>query len=100
MAEKKFPEGLWVNPPHERAPDFIVCNISISKERFAKWLDQQAADEKGYIKLDVKKSREGDTYNVEINTWQPTARAESRGGDRQQERARGGFEDLEDEPPF
>jgi hypothetical protein len=98
MAEKKYPEGLWANPPHERAPDFIVCTISISKERFAKWLDLQAADAKGYIKLDVKKSREGDKYNVEINTYRSTARAENRDADRQNERR--GFADLEDDIPF
>ena len=100
MSKKVFAEGLWFYPPHERAPDFVKGKLSISADRFVKWLRVQPLDDKGFIKLDITESRESGKYSIAVDDWKPTARAESRGGDRQQERARGGFEDLEGDIPF
>lgn len=48
--------------PHEKAPDFIKLNLSINKEQFTKWLAEQQTNEKGYVKIDLKKSKNGNLY--------------------------------------
>ena len=82
MSEKKiFPDGVYFNLPHEKAPDFVIGKLSIQKDRFMKWLETQEVTEKGYIKFDVKTAREEGKANVELDTWkadpdtatQPTA---------------------------
>ena len=69
-SEKVFADGIFFNDPHEKAPEFIIGSISFSKARFLTWLDNQAPDEKDYVKLDVKRSKEGKIY-CELNTYTP-----------------------------
>ncbi len=67
MSEKKFVNGLIVKAPHERAPDFVKCKISIKRKDLGNWLREQSDD---WINLDVKVSKEGKWY-AEINDWKP-----------------------------
>lgn len=67
MSEKEFPSGLIVKPPHEKAPDFVKCSISIKRKDLGNWL--RGKDDE-WINLDVKVSREGKWYS-EVNTWKP-----------------------------
>ena len=68
--EKKFIQGLWFNLPHEKAPDFVKGSVSLSKESFLKWLQEEVPNEKGYIKIDLKVSKQGKAY-AEVNDYQP-----------------------------
>lgn len=56
---------LW--PPHERAPEFIKGNLSIHVVTFAEWASQHT-DAKGFVKLDLKESRDKTLY-LSLNTW-------------------------------
>jgi hypothetical protein len=67
MNEKTFPKGLIVKPPHAKAPDFIKCGISIKREEFIAWLEDQDGD---WINLDVKESKQGKWY-AQTNDWKP-----------------------------
>jgi hypothetical protein len=67
MSEKEFVTGLFVKPPHERAPDFVKCSISIKRADLGNWL-RQKDDE--WINLDVKESQNGKWY-AEVSTWKP-----------------------------
>jgi hypothetical protein len=40
MADKIFPIGLYVNPPNEKAPEFVKGSISIQKDKFAELFEQ------------------------------------------------------------
>ena len=40
MADKIFPIGLYVNPPSEKAPNFVKGSISIHKDKFAELFEQ------------------------------------------------------------
>lgn len=71
MENNKYADGLFYNEPRQGAPEFILGSISISKARFLTWLDNQSEDEKGYVKLDIKRSQKGTSY-FELNTWKPT----------------------------
>jgi hypothetical protein len=67
MSEKEFVTGLFIKPPHERAPDFVKCSISIKRADLGNWL-RQKDDE--WINLDVKESQNGKWY-AEVSTWKP-----------------------------
>jgi hypothetical protein len=67
MAEQIFPEGMRLWPPHERAPEFIKGNLSVHVETFTQWA-QQHTDAKGFVKLDLKESRDKTLY-LALNTW-------------------------------
>ncbi len=71
MNEKtdKFASGVWFNLPSEKAPDFVKGNLSFAPEKFIEWLRAQKPNEKGYVRLSVKISREGKPY-IELDTWE------------------------------
>lgn len=68
--EQNFVDGLYYNEPNEGAPDFVLGGLSFSKDRFLTWLDQQQANDKGYVKVDIKRSKEGKIY-CQLNTYKP-----------------------------
>ena len=72
MSEKQFVSGLFVKPPHEKAPDFVKCAISMKRKDLGNWL--RGRDEE-YINVDVKVSKEGKWY-AEVNDWKPTKKNE------------------------
>lgn len=72
-----FTEGFYLNKVHEKAPAFIITNQSIQVEKAIAWLqaNKHLADEKGYIRLVGKESKEGKRY-FQVDTWKPEAKAE------------------------
>jgi hypothetical protein len=68
MSENKFPKGLYFNK-HEKAPDFVLGQISIAVDQFIDYLQQnyQPTDK---ARFQVKRSKEGKIY-CEVDTWQP-----------------------------
>lgn len=72
MTDKQFVDGLIVKPPHEKAPDFVKCSISIKRKELGNWLRGKDDD---WINLDVKVSQNGKWY-AEVNTWKPEKRQE------------------------
>ena len=69
MTDKEFVNGLLVKAPHEKAPHFVKCSLSIKRKDFGNWL-REKTDE--WINVDVKVSREGKWY-CEVNNWKPKA---------------------------
>lgn len=67
MADIKFVDGLIVKAPHENAPDFVKCKISIKRKDLGNWLHQRNEE---WINLDVKVSKEGKWYAA-IDDWKP-----------------------------
>lgn len=75
MTDKQFVDGLIIKPPHEKAPDFVKCSISIKRKDLGNWL-RQKDDE--WINLDVKVSQNGKWY-AEVNSWKPNKKDQPRG---------------------
>lgn len=73
-----FTEGLYLNKVHEKAPAFIVANVSIHLEKAIAWMqaNRHLADEKGYIRLTGKESKEGKRY-FQVDTWKPEKKEQS-----------------------
>ena len=70
MADKVFAEGIYYDRPKPNAPNYILGNISMEKKRALEWLQAQEANERGYIRLTVKESRNGKLYIV-LDNWEP-----------------------------
>ena len=74
MSEKEFVDGLIVKPPHEKAPDFVKCSISIKRKDLGNWLRKKSDD---WINLDVKVAKSGKWY-AEVNDWKPQQDSQTR----------------------
>ena len=48
-----FVNGLMAKKPHEKAPDFVKCNLSIKRVDLLAWLSDQNDD---WINVQVKES--------------------------------------------
>lgn len=67
MAEIKFANGIWVERPSEKAPDFLKAKISIKPDEFIPFLEMNKRGG-GYVMLDVKESKSGKLY-VSLNEY-------------------------------
>lgn len=72
MSENKFIEGLYVNAPRGKAPEFVKGSISIQKDRFMKWLSGENPNEKGYVNIDILEKKDGSGWYAKINDWKPS----------------------------
>lgn len=66
--DKQFPEGIYWNDKHEKAPSFIKGSISIKVEKAIPWL-REKVNNGGYVNITVKESRAGKVY-LELDTWE------------------------------
>ena len=71
MEEKKYAKGLFAKR-NEKAPEFVVCNISIKADEFDKFVKENT-NEKGYVNLQVLKSKDKGTLYAVLDTFEPKA---------------------------
>lgn len=69
MTEKKFVDGMRAKAPHEKAPDFVKCGISIKVADFQKWLSERQTE---WVNIQIKVGKSGNWY-AEEDTWKPDA---------------------------
>lgn len=86
MSDIKYIDGLIVKAPHEKAPDYVKCKLSIKREDLIAWLESQQGD---WINADVKVSQGGKWYAA-VDDWKPDSQrggsSGSRGGAPQRQR--------------
>jgi len=68
--EKQFIGGLIAKKPHDKAPDFVKCNLSIKVEDLGKYLREAYTNGEEWLNVDIKESKGGKWY-AEKNTWKP-----------------------------
>ena len=69
--EKIYPKCLFAKR-NEKAPDFVVCYLSFKSDEFIQFL-RENTNEKGYVNLQVLKSKvKGTMYSV-LDTFEPNA---------------------------
>ena len=72
-----FPRGIRVFKPHTNAPDFVIATLSITKQELINWLNDDAVEnKKGYVDLQILKSRDGKWY-TQVNNFEPTSQAKN-----------------------
>ena len=67
--EKNYAKGLFVKR-NEKAPDFVTCSLSIKTDDFIQFLKENT-NEKGYVNLQVLKSKDKDTLYAILDTFTP-----------------------------
>jgi hypothetical protein len=75
MSDKIFAAGIYAEPPHPNAPEFVKARISIKVQDAIAFLKEHEK-QSGYVDLDIKESREGKWY-VSLNEYQPKRRQET-----------------------
>ena len=77
--EAVFPAGLYLGRVPETAPAFVITNQTIHVEKLIEWLtaNKNLADEKGYIRLQGKESKNVGTDGkfkryFQVDSWKPT----------------------------
>ena len=69
MEEKKYVTGMFVKR-NEKAPEFVVCGLSVKTEEFVQFLKENT-NEKGYVNLQVRKSKDKGTLYAVVDTFEP-----------------------------
>ena len=67
--EKIYAKGLFAKR-NENAPDFVTCNLSIKTDDFIQFL-RENTNEKGYVNLQVLKSKDKGTLYAIVDTFTP-----------------------------
>ena len=70
MSDNNLVDGLFYSEPRANAPDFVMGGVSIQKEKLMEWLVTAEVNEKGYVNLDILRSKAGKPY-FKLNTWKP-----------------------------
>lgn len=73
MDEKKetvFASGFYFDKPREGAPDFVKGRLSIKVEDALTFLETYK-NSKGYVNLDLLKSKDGSKLYLTLNRWEP-----------------------------
>lgn len=70
MSDAKFADGIYFNKKRPEAPEFVLGSLSFLPEKFGAWLKEQTPNAKGYVRLNIKESREGKIY-MDVDTWEP-----------------------------
>ena len=66
---EKYVKGMFVKR-NEKAPEFVVCSLSVKTDEFIQFLRENTND-KGYVNLQVLKSRDKGTLYAVLDTFEP-----------------------------
>ena len=69
--EKIYAKGLFAKR-NEKAPEFVVCSLSFKADDFTQFLKENT-NEKGYVNLQVLKSKDKGTLYAAVDTFEPKA---------------------------
>ena len=75
--QKVWAEGLYARR-RDNAPDWVTVDLGIDVKRFTKWLENMPVSDKGYLTVNVTRSKDGTKYSASLDTWKPS-------GERRQE---------------
>ena len=69
MENKKYAKGLFVKR-NEKAPEFVICGLSVKTDDFIQFLRVHTND-KGYVNLQVLKREDKGTLYAVLDTFEP-----------------------------
>ena len=69
--EKIYARGLFAKR-NEKAPEFVICSLSVKTDDFIHFLKENT-NEKGYVNLQVLKSKDKGTLYAVLDTFEPKA---------------------------
>ena len=68
-----FVDGMIAKKPSERAPEFIISNVSFKTVDFIDWARKHQSD--GWVRVVIKESKGGKHY-ASLDTFVPTKKEE------------------------
>jgi len=68
--QKVFAEGMRFEKPREGSPDFIKGRLSFEVDSAIEFLKKHK-NEKGWVNVDLKKSKDKGVLYLELNDWKP-----------------------------
>ena len=68
--EKQWVDGLRIEQPHEKAPEFVKAKGSIKCADMLEFCKMNLDKGSEWVNFDVKVSQKGTWYS-EVNTWKP-----------------------------
>lgn len=92
MANDKIFANGFIFKRNEKAPDFVIGNISIKSEDAIKFIQEHTNN--GWVNLKINKSQGGKAY-IELDTWEAKGSAPKSG---YSEKPNVSFDN--EEPPF
>ena len=78
MSDTVFVDGLRVYKPTDRAPEWVVANLSIEADKLAAWLAEQTADGRGQVRAVICRSAKSGNYYAKLDTYRPTGESDQR----------------------
>jgi len=66
--KNEFIDGLIMQGPDGKMPEFIKCKISIKREALIAYLQSKKEE---WLNIDVKESREKKKWYASLNNWKP-----------------------------
>ena len=69
--EKINVKGLFAKR-NEKAPEFVICGLSVKTDDFIQFLKENTS-EKGYVNLQVLRSKDKGTLYAVVDTFEPKA---------------------------
>lgn len=91
--EKVFAEG-FIFKRNEKAPDFVVGNLSLKSDEAIEFIKKNAKN--NWVNLSIKQARSGNYY-VELDTFEPK---KGNSGHGSPSRSQSAQEDESDDLPF
>lgn len=76
MTDKVFTDGMIVKRS-DKAPEYVLCNLSVKVDEFTAWLAQNQSN--GWVNIQCKVAKTGKMY-AELDTWRPTQGDAAKGG--------------------
>ncbi len=73
--EKIYAKGLFAKR-NEKTPEFVICSLSVKTDDFTQFLKENT-NEKGYVNLQVLKSKDKGTLYAVVDTFEPKASTSS-----------------------
>jgi len=74
----EFAKGIFVKLPNKAAPDFVLLEMSIKPHELFTWAQQFVTEEsRGWVNLQIKRSKDGSKIYAQYNSWKPTVSAET-----------------------
>lgn len=97
MTDKKFIAGLILKPKHERAPEYVICKLSIKREELIAWLQEQEGE---WVNADIKESQGGKLY-AQVDEWKPDRqRQQTERRTQQRSQPKPASDEFDDQIPF
>jgi len=90
--ETTLPVGFFLKPPHSNAPGWVKGQIGIKVDDAIGYLKEHMND-RGYVNLDLKESKQGKLY-LDLNTYEKPKEQPA------QTPAPAPVDDLYDDEPF